>query len=152
MLDIDANIVSAQRGLAEAERRVRLDDALENTIANANQLNREQAWQRGKGLLDEAGAIESPGPRLSNQISRLNQALTIAATPAPVRLRSDGFTEVSIYHVGRLGSFDERVLQLRPGAYTAIGTREGFRDVRREFIVAPEGLPAPLVLICTEPI
>ena len=152
MLEIDGNIVSAQRGLADAERRVRLDDALESTIANANQLNREEAWQRGKGLLDEAGAIQSAGPRLSSQISRLNQALTIAATPAPVRLRSDGLTEVTIYYVGRLGSFDDRVLQLRPGAYTAVGTREGFRDIRREFIVAAEGLSDPLVLICTEPI
>ncbi len=152
MLEIDENIVSAQQGLAAAERRVRLDDALENTIANAQQLNRDDAWQRGKALLDEAVSVAGPGPRLSEQVSRLEQVLTIAATPAPVRLRSDGLTEVTIYYVGRLGSFGERRLELRPGAYTAVGTREGFRDVRREFIVAPEGLADPLVLICTEPI
>ena len=152
MLEIDANIVTAQQGLSEAERRVRLDDALENTIANAQGLNREDAWQRGKRRLDEAGNISNPGPRLSGQISRLDQVLTVAATPALVRLRSDGLTQVTIYHVGRLGSFDNRVLQLRPGAYTAVGTRDGYRDVRRDFVVAPEGLPDPLVLVCTEPI
>ena len=152
MLEIDANIVAVQKGLAEAQRRVRLDDGLENTIANAAGLNREDAWQRGKRLLDEAGAIPNPGRRLSRQISSLEQVLTVAATPALVQLRSDGLTQVTIYHVGRLGSFDNRVMQLRPGAYTAIGTRDGYRDVRRDFVVAPEGLSDPLVLVCTEPI
>lgn len=152
MLEIDSNIVAAQRGLAEAEQRTRLDDALENTIANARVLNRDDAWQQGKRLLDEAAAVPSPGARLGGQIGRLEQVLAVAATPAPVRLRSDGLTEVTIFHVGRLGSFDDRMLELRPGAYTAVGTRDGYRDVRREFIVAPEGLPEPLVLICTDPI
>lgn len=152
MLEIDSNIVAAQRGLAEAEKRTRLDDALENTIANARSLNRDDAWQQGKRLLDEAGAVPNPGARLDGQIGRLEQVLAVAATPAPVRLRSDGLTEVTIFHVGRLGSFDDRMLELRPGAYTAVGTRDGYRDVRREFIVAPEGLPEPLVLICTDPI
>ena len=152
MLEIDSNIVAAQRGLAEAEERVRLDDSLENTIANAQGLNRENAWRQGRRLLDEAGSVPNPGARLSGQIERLRRVLTVAATPAPVQLQSDGLTEVTIYHVGRLGSFDSRVLQLRPGAYTAVGTRDGFRDVRREFVVAPEGLRGPLVLICTEPI
>ena len=152
MLEIDSNIVAAQRGLAEAERRARLDDALEDTIASARLLNRDEAWQRGKRLLDEAAAIPDPGARLDGQIGRLEQVLAVAATPAPVRLRSDGLTEVTIFRVGRLGSFDDRMLQLRPGAYTAVGTRDGYRDVRREFVVAPEGLPEPLVLICTDPI
>lgn len=152
MLEIDSNIVAAQRGLAEAERRTQLDDALENTIANARLLNRDDAWQEGKRLLDEAAAVPGRGARLDGQIGRLEQALAVAATPAPVRLRSDGLTEVTIFHVGRLGSFDDRLLELRPGAYTAVGTRDGYRDVRREFLVAPEGLPEPLVLICTDPI
>lgn len=152
MLQIDSNIVAAQRGLAEAEQRVRLDEALETTIANARLLNRDAQWQAGRRLLDEAEAIPGPGARLAAQISRLEEALAVAATPAPVWLRSDGFTEVTIFHVGRLGSFDSRQLELRPGAYTAVGTRDGYRDIRREFVVAPEGLPEPLVLICTEPI
>lgn len=152
MLEIDSNIVAAQRGLAEAERRARLDNALENTIANARLLNRDDAWREGKRLLDEAAAIPAPGARLSGQVGRLERILQVAATPTPVWLRSDGLTEVTIFHVGRLGSFDSRMLELRPGAYTAVGTRDGYRDVRREFIVAPEGLPEPLVLICADPI
>ena len=54
-------------------------------------------------------------------------------------------TEVTIFHVGRLGSFADRVLQLRPGAYTAVGRRDGYRDILREFVVSAEGLADPLV-------
>ena len=152
MLDIDSGIVSALQGLDEAQSRVRLDEALERTIANARGLNRDDAWQQGKRLLDQAKGIDRPGPRLAGQVERLGQVLEVAATPAPVRLQSDGFTEITIFHVGRLGSFAERALELRPGAYTAVGRRDGYRDVRLEFVVAPQGLPDPVVLICTEPI
>ena len=152
MLEIDSNIVAAQRGLAEAQQRVSLDDNLESTIANSRGLNRDDAWQEGKRLLEKAAGVADPGARLRSQIDRLDEVLRVAATPAPVQLRSDGLTEVTIYHVGRLGSFDNRFLELRPGAYTAVGTRDGYRDVRREFVVAPEGLADPLVLVCTEPI
>ena len=55
MLQIDGNIVAAQRGLAEAERRAGLDDALENTIANARGLNREDAWQRRQATAGRSG-------------------------------------------------------------------------------------------------
>lgn len=152
MLEIDEGIVSARQGLSEAEDRVRLDDDLERTIANAARLNRDDAWQQGRRLLDRAMSVNRPGARLGGQIERLQEVLTVAATPAPVRLRSDGMTEVTIFHVGRLGSFADRVLQLRPGAYTAVGRRDGYRDIRREFVVSPQGLADPLVLICTEPI
>ena len=152
MLEIDEGIVSARQGLTEAESRARLDDDLERTIAGAERLNRDDSWQQGRRLLDQAMSVPKPGARLRGQIERLRQVLTVAATPAPVRLRSDGLTEVTIFHVGRLGSFADRVLQLRPGAYTAVGRRDGYRDIRREFVVSPQGLADPLVLICTEPI
>jgi hypothetical protein len=69
-----------------------------------------------------------------------------------VALASDNVTEVQIYRVGKLGAFDRRELELLPGKYTAVGTRAGFRDVRREFTVMP-GLPPPSLMIrCEEPI
>jgi hypothetical protein len=75
-----------------------------------------------------------------------------ARQPLPVTLTSDGETEVVIYHVGRLGRFIDQQLELRPGTYTAVGSRPGYRDVRREFRVQP-GHPAAIVDIrCEEPV
>ena len=70
----------------------------------------------------------------------------------PVTLLSDGQTEVIIYRVARLGRFQEQRLALRPGTYTATGSRVGYRDVRRVFKVRPDAPPPPLVIRCKEAI
>ena len=75
-----------------------------------------------------------------------------AATPLIVEIRSDNETEVSIYKVGRLGSFETRQIELRPGTYVAAGSRPGYRDVRLEFQVGPEVDMQPIVVRCEEPI
>ena len=57
---------------------------------------------------------------------------------------------MSITRVGDLGVFSSRELTLRPGSYTIIGTRDGFRDVRRELRIAPGQREAALTVECTE--
>ncbi|KGE04459.1 hypothetical protein HRUBRA_00924 [Pseudohaliea rubra DSM 19751] len=54
--------------------------------------------------------------------------------------------------MAQLGSFEERTLELRPGQYTAVGTRPGYRDVRETFRVTPEDSPLTLTVACTEAI
>ncbi len=54
--------------------------------------------------------------------------------------------------VARLGSFAQHELTLRPGTYTAVGSRNGYRDVRHSFTVRHDSQPAPLTIACTEPI
>ncbi len=68
----------------------------------------------------------------------------------PVRLVSDGLTDVSVLRVGRLGVFKEKTLQLRPGSYVVVGTRKGYRDTRVILEVAA-GRPAePVRVRCEE--
>ena len=54
--------------------------------------------------------------------------------------------------MGQLGTFARKVLELRPGTYTVVGKRRGYRDVRRQLVVEPEGSPPPLVVRCEEEI
>jgi hypothetical protein len=89
---------------------------------------------------------------LTRQIEQLDRLLELANTPVSVTLRSDLETEVIVYKVARLGRFDQRELTLRPGTYTAVGTRRGYRDVRHEFKVGHDGAPPSLTIACTEPI
>ena len=67
-------------------------------------------------------------------------------------LESDATTDVVVYRVGLLGAFTRRELNLKPGAYTVIGTRNGYRDVRLRLFVIPGTPPDPLVVRCTEPL
>jgi hypothetical protein len=87
---------------------------------------------------------------LRSQIARLELLLPDFEKSIAVVLESDGLTAVELRRVGALGSFERRELQLKPGNYTVIGTRTGFRDVRREISVAPGQAPVALQIRCVE--
>ena len=104
------------------------------------------------GSLIQARKISPRGPVLSAQIERLQVLLKQANSTVTVTLRSDGATEVTVYKVARLGRFDQRELSLRPGSYTAVGSRNGYRDVRVNFTIQHDSSPAPLTIACMEAI
>jgi hypothetical protein len=69
-----------------------------------------------------------------------------------VVVESDGLTEIVLSRVGRLGTLTRRTVELKPGTYTIVGSRRGYRDVRRQLTVPPGG-PAPVVRVrCEEAI
>ena len=84
----------------------------------------------------------------------------VAAAPEAVattfddgsRIESDQLTSVTLYRVGALGSFAAKDLELRPGTYTVIGSRDGYRDVRQTFTVRPGRNLPPISIVCVEPI
>ena len=83
---------------------------------------------------------------------KLQDAVRLALIPVELMIYSDKNTEVAIYHVGRLGRFEQKMISLRPGDYTVTGTRAGFRDVRRILkLRAGEHVP-PLLIRCEEPV
>jgi hypothetical protein len=55
-----------------------------------------------------------------------------------------------VLRVGSLGRFREKALELRPGSYVVVGTRRGYRDVRRTLVVPPGRSPDPLTIHCDE--
>jgi len=156
MLDLDAGLSDAQQGLARATMRAQLDQQLKQAIADKLRYNDQQRWDRANGLLASAREQQPAGPMLKQQVAELSEILRVAAMPVDVRFRSDGQTNVVIYKVGQLGIFTDKVLQLRPGVYTAVGNRDGYRDARINFTVNPAGSSAgePLVVVleCKEPI
>ena len=82
----------------------------------------------------------------------MSRLLKRAATTHRVILYSDNDTSVSIYRIGKFGSFVRKEIDLRPGTYIAVGSRTGYRDVRLEFRVAPEITIEPVVIRCEEKI
>ena len=152
MLKQDDNLALARDGLRNARARVALDETLARYLDDPDILTNPQELKAASGVLTRMSAIEPRGPRLAEQRDALTAALKRAATPVKVELVSDELTDVAVYKVGKLGQFDRTTLVLRPGLYTAVGTRVGFRDVRLEFRVAPEDPPAPVIVRCEEPI
>jgi tetratricopeptide (TPR) repeat protein len=151
-LETDQTLAFATTGLKRATARADLDAKLENLLANPNLLFRDAVLEDARTLRDQAVAIGERGPRLDDQQSRLERLLTLASTPLKVQLRSDQQTEVTVYRVGPLGAFAVKDLELRPGTYTAIGSRNGYRDVRQTFTVLPGREVPPVNIVCSEPI
>ena len=152
ILEIDPNLLFANEGLQQSRDRAALHAQLEEYIENPDSLSDATTMGRATRLVVDITRMPEIGPRLSEQRDQLSRLLKRAATPLTVRLVSDNLTEVSIYKVGKLGSFESRQLDLRPGTYVAVGSRPGYRDVRLEFRVAPEIDMEPIVVRCEETI
>jgi hypothetical protein len=152
VLEGDGTLLFAQTGLARAEARAGLDAKLANLIDNPTLLFGDAVLADARALLVTAGAEAEKGPRLTSQIERLGELVELASKPVPVRLESDQLTTVTLYRVGTLGAFAAKDLELRPGTYTVIGSRDGFRDVRHTFTVRPGRNLPPINIVCVEPI
>ena len=150
-LAIDGSLRFAREGLAVARPRAALASALDAIIEEPGRLVDDAILREARATLARAEGIEAPGARLSQRIAETQDILRIASTPVPVQLRSDAMTEVTVYKVARLGLFESQRLELRPGEYTAVGRRRGFRDVRVVFTVTP-GSSDAVYIACNETI
>lgn len=151
-LKVDPTLVEGQQGADRCDPRAMLDAQLQALIDHPERLFSQEGRGAARALLVNARDAAPRGPRLNGQVARLGDLVQQAETPIRVALDSDNATDVQIYRVGRLGAFDHRDVELMPGRYTVVGTRSGFRDVRREIKLLP-GMPPPVLVIrCEEPI
>ena len=132
--------------------RLKLQDSLQALIDRPDRLASSEVRSAAVALLQSAQEQPSPGPALRGQISRLVALLPEFDRPVHLSLLSDSLTQVAIPSVGSFGAFARRDIELKPGHYTVIGTRNGYRDVRRDITVSP-GQPTQTVSVaCSEPI
>ena len=148
VLALDSNIQFAKSGRARATAQERTSITLGNIIASPDKLSSKSLYGQAQDILKSATTLEPRGPKLGSQIDRVTDLLATYGTPVPVTFRSDNRTEVTLSTVGRLGTFSEKQLSLRPGAYTVIGSRDGCRDVRESILVRPD--MQPVEIRCTE--
>ena len=152
VLEIDPSLAFAQEGEARASLRAGLADRFDTFLKDPERVYSAEVHDNVAYLLQQAAAVGDKGPVLSAQITELSRLLRLAQTPIPVSLQSDTVTDVVIYKIGRLGSFDSRQLDLLPGTYTVVGTRSGYRDVRQSFKILPGEPLSPVVVRCEEQI
>jgi len=152
ILEIDGNLAFAQQGLSRVKEMSALHARLDGYIEEPDSLSSPSTMSKATGLVVDITRMPSIGPRLAGQRDQLSRLLKRAATPLAVELVSDNATDVSIYRIGKLGSFHSREIKLRPGTYVAVGSRAGYRDVRLEFRVSPELGSGPVVVRCEETI
>ena len=152
LLARDPTLEFARAGKARVAPRAELAGRMQGLIDQPARLAAPEVRREAEALLARAKAVDQPGPVLRSQTTRLAELLPVYDTPVRVVLESDGATSVMIQRVGVLGSFSRQEVDLKPGRYVAVGTRAGYRDVRREFLVAP-GEPREAIQVrCVEPL
>jgi tetratricopeptide (TPR) repeat protein len=151
-LAADPALRTAQEGVERVEPRAMLDAELQSFLERPERLFSPSGREVARNVAERARGVAAPGPRLRAQLTRLGELLQQAETPIRVLLASDAATDVQIYRVGKLGRFERRDVELMPGRYTVVGTRAGFRDVRKELNLMPGAAPPTLVVRCEEPI
>jgi len=148
----DASLAWAQEGRARAGARLQLGDSLQALIDHPDRLANPRVRGEAAMLLQYAEQQPTVGPVLRSQITRLTTLLPALEKPVRLSLVSDNLTQVTIPNVGSFGSFARRDIELKPGRYTVIGTRDGYREVRRDITVSPGEEYLTVNVSCSEPI
>jgi tetratricopeptide (TPR) repeat protein len=149
---LDPTVAAVNDSIAKVEPRARLHEEFQLYITQPERLFAPAVRQTARASLERARSLPQQGPVLRAQIEKVEEWLQRAETPVRISLQSDNLTRVTIYRVGELGTFTERTVELAPGKYVIVGTRPGYRDVRREVALFPGQPPEPLVIRCEDPV
>ena len=123
-----------------------------NLLDNPRLLFSDSVLADARSLREQVADAQPRGAQIDDQLARLDRLIAAATREYPIALVSDGLTSVTVFRVGTIGPFQSTEISLRPGTYTAIGSRNGYRDVRTEFTVLPGQDPGPIEIVCREPI
>jgi tetratricopeptide (TPR) repeat protein len=152
ILNIDSTVVFARGGMTRSRTRAQIDQRIRQALENPARLSNDNIYRDTQVLYQQALNLDTKGPILKGQLTQLNDLLATARVPVPVLLQSDEQTDVTVYKVAHLGVFRRHQLSLNPGEYTAVGVRNGYRDVRKKFTVDHDQQSMVVEIACTEPI
>ena len=152
ILALQPDFVSAQQALQHNQQREKILSRLNEHINNKLRLSTDSVASNAKQLLHEASLLENPGSKIEQSALSLKTLLIQASKPISITLQSDNQTDVAIYKVGKFGKFSSREIELKPGKYTIVGSRSGFRDVRKIVTVLADMTDRTIQVRCDEPI
>jgi tetratricopeptide (TPR) repeat protein len=152
VLQLEKHHMLAQQGLEESQAKANILKELKVALDSSDQLYKDEVLEKAEDLLRAIAGLEHPGSIIEGYYQQLGQLVRVATTPISITLESDRNTQVTIYKIARLGTFGKHQLQLRPGPYTIVGTRTGYRDVRLNIQVSPKINNSTILVVCEEPI
>jgi eukaryotic-like serine/threonine-protein kinase len=150
-LEIDPRVRFAAQGKEHSLEIIQISKRIAFYLNKPEVLESDKYLEKAVQLLSDAEGKVPKGSQLKAEQEKLRHLVQTAQIPLTITLESDNLTRVAVYRVGRLGTFLKNDLTLRPGTYTIVGTRNGYRDVRRRVVLKP-GQPLRVTIICREKI
>jgi eukaryotic-like serine/threonine-protein kinase len=151
-LSVDPTLGYAQQGKVRVAARALLAQRLQALIDRPERLAAPEERRAALGLIASASEQSPSGPVLRSQIARLQILLPEFDKLVQLALISDDATQIAIPSIGFRGTFARRVIELKPGKYTVVGTRQGYREVRRDITISPGADTQTISVTCGEPI
>jgi len=151
-LSIDSSLITARVGLIRSNSKADLENKLKFIINNPMRLSNNNVYQEAKITYNVAIKIQNPDKNLVSQIVSVKQILQKSKLPINVEIFSDDLTLVTIFRVGEMGHFTNKQLSLKPGEYTLIGSRSGYRDIRKVVTLIPGSQNTKIHVKCIEKI
>lgn len=128
----------------------------EKTAGDSASIRPVAAWRSDtvSAARSDVTAAQSDSAAHSDVTATRSDSTTRADMGKPVHLSllSDSATAVAIPSIGQFGTFAKRDIELKPGRYTVIGTRDGYRDVYRDITVVAGQESQTIHVSCSDPI
>jgi len=137
-----------------------LNDLIDSIIKQPERLQNDKIFNKSQKSLNyvkseiskKSSEEKQKIPKLIEKISSAESLIEKASTMVDVIIYSDAETDISIYRVGRFGQFKTKELQLRPGKYTIVGSRLGYKDIRKNKNISASDKVINISIICSEKI
>ena len=149
-LALDDSLQFATEGRERVFEIISVVNDMNNILQDPHSLSDDEAFDEAKETLKTAQSHRGHGEEFDKLLDGFGDLVSYAGTQLTVVLISDEQTEVTLTTSHRIGSFQRHELTLRPGRYTLHGSRDGWVDIRKEFIVQTE--MDPVSIICEEQI
>lgn len=137
-LDLRPDTAFAEAGLAQATFFNEKQSQLSELLAKPDRLADTAVAAYATKILQALETTELP-PQMAKANAELVQALSAYSTPVQVTLVSDNRSRISLLRRESFSPFRTKTLQLRPGQYTLVARRDGYRDKRITFTVPVRG-------------
>ena len=144
------SLASARHARERDEARAELSESLQQIIDHPARLAYPAVRDEAVNLMQQAREQTPSGPALQSQVEQVARLLPLLDRPVRLNMISDNATQVSIPSIGVFGSFGRREIRLKPGTYTVVGKRDGYRAVHQEFTVEPGQQSVTITVTCEE--
>lgn len=146
VLAIDPTLEFAIEGRDRVREIVTLSTQISTVLNDPGVLSGDQELELAQQILEDAKKYVNHSAAYDEALNEFAQVVDFASQYVPVILISDNATEVTLSTRGQLGSFERHEIQLRPGRYTLMGSRDGREDVRKTINVQRD--MDPISIIC----
>jgi len=142
----------AIQGRQTAERLLALLSAITSQLDAPHRLTLPPVAAQARELIAQGRQAGQASPHLAARAAELRHTLERYSRQVPVRIVSDGKTNISVRGVGRVGAVVSKLIHLKPGAYRFEGSRSGYKSEIVQVRVPPDAFDVQVEIVCDEPI